>query len=89
MAGSTVTLLVADLAGRVDDAARRSALADVRAVAEAHGGREVRAAGDGLTVAFTGAAAAVRCAAQMQGYPGSRVRIGLAACEPLTDGDER
>ena len=88
MAGSTVTLLVADLAGRVDDAARRSALADVRAVAEAHGGREVRAAGDGLTVAFTGAAAAVRCAAEMQGDPRSPVRIGLAAGEPLTDGDE-
>jgi DNA-binding NarL/FixJ family response regulator len=90
---ATVTLLVADLAGRVADATRRSALATLRSSAEAHGGGEVRAAGDGLTVAFASAAAAVRCAADMQrattgADPAVPVRIGLAAGEPQTDGQE-
>ena len=101
--GPFVTLLIADLAGAAgrlrgasDDgaaAARRAGFATLRAVAAEHGGREVRAAGDGLTVAFTGAGAAVRCAVDMQrattgADPDAPARIGLAAGEPAADGDE-
>jgi DNA-binding NarL/FixJ family response regulator/class 3 adenylate cyclase len=101
--GPFVTLLIADPAGAAarlraagDEgaaAARRAAFAALREVAAAHGGREVRAAGDGLTVAFAGAAAAVRCAVDMQrattgAAPDAPVRIGLSAGEPAADGDE-
>ena len=101
--GPFVTLLIADLAGAAgrlrgagDDgaaAARRAGFATLRAVAAEHGGREVRAAGDGLTVAFAGAGAAVRCAVDMQrattgADPGAPARIGLAAGEPVADGDD-
>jgi len=100
--GSFVTLLIADPAGAAARlraagdagaaAARRAAFAALREVAAAHGGREVRAAGDGLTVAFAGAAAAVHCAVGMQrattgAAPEAPVRIGLAAGEPMAGGD--
>ncbi len=103
MDGPFVTLLIADLAGaaaRLRGAAdggaadaRRAGFATLRAVAAEHGGREVRGAGDGLTVAFTGAGAAVRCAVDMQrattgADPDAPARIGLAAGEPVADGDD-
>lgn len=101
--GPFVTLLIADLAGAAarlrvaGDAgaadARRAGFATLRAVAAEHGGREVRAAGDGLTIAFAGAGAAVRCAVEMQrattgADPDAPARIGLAAGEPAADGDD-
>ncbi len=103
MDAAFVTLLIADLDGAAarlrgagDDraaAARRDGFAALRDVAATHGGREVRVAGDGLTVAFASAAAAVRCAADMQrattgAVPDAPARIGLSAGEPLGDGDE-
>jgi DNA-binding NarL/FixJ family response regulator/class 3 adenylate cyclase len=71
-----VTILVAEGAGAAslfdragDDAADpvlRAYVAALRRAVEAHGGREVRSSGAGLTVAFTGAASAVLCAVEMQ-----------------------
>ncbi|HTI35723.1 MAG TPA: hypothetical protein VL422_18750, partial [Miltoncostaea sp.] len=103
MEGPVVTLLTADLAGTAarvraagDEeaaAARGAGFAALRDVAAAHGGREVRVAGDGLTVAFASAVAAVRCAADMQrattgADPVAPARIGIAAGEPARAGDD-
>ena len=98
-----VTLLIADLAGTAGrfgragdeqaDAVRRAGFAALRAAAAEHGGREVRSTGDGLMVAFASAVAAVRCAVDMQRATtgvdaDAPVRIGLAAGEPIPDGDD-
>lgn len=103
MEHSFVTILFAELAGsealydRVgDDAAdavRRSHFSALRAAVAEHGGREVRATGDGLMVAFASAVAAVRCAIDMQqataAQPhGLALRAGLDAGEPLAEGDD-
>ncbi len=93
-----VTVLLADLAApgprapRGDDAAvaaRRAAFAVLREAAAPHGGREVPAGGDGLMLAFTSAAAAVRCAADMQraatAADAPPLRIGMAAGEPIAE----
>ena len=66
----------------------------VRAALSSHGGREVKHTGDGIMSSFFSAAAAVRCAAEIQrqlaqrrGGNGPeesvRVRIGAAAGEPV------
>ncbi|HWH15508.1 MAG TPA: response regulator [Miltoncostaeaceae bacterium] len=96
-----LTLLAADPGAHprggpgADDAAealRRAALEVLRATARTHGGREVGRPGGGLMMAFTSAAAAVRCAARMQrglAEAGiSAARIGVAAGEPIRDGDD-
>ncbi len=103
MQASFLTILFIDLVGaaalfdrRGDDAAdalRREHLARLRAAIAAHDGREVKSTGDGLMVAFTSAAAAVRCAVEMQratsGTVGSLpARIGIDAGEPLADRDD-
>lgn len=62
----------------------------------AHEGREIDRAGDGFLTSFASVSSAVRCAVDLQhalarhnaGRSGRpvRVRIGLGAGEPLTDG---
>ena len=88
-AGSSALLRLGDEAA---DAARREHFALLRAAIAEHGGREVRSTGDGLMVAFASAVAAVRCAVAMQraasGAGEDRLSIGLAAGEPIPDGDE-
>ncbi len=98
-----VTILFTDIVGvtalfdqRGDDpadAVRRTHFDALRGAAGDHGGRVVKSTGDGLMVAFSSAVAAVRCAVQMQqvtaaGPDGLGLRVGLAAGEPLPDGDD-
>ena len=103
MQASFVAILFTDLVGAAalferhgDDAAdalRRGHFARLRAAIDAHGGREIKSTGEGLMVAFTSAAAAVRCAVEMQRQTsgtvgGLQARIGIDAGEPLADGDD-
>jgi class 3 adenylate cyclase/DNA-binding SARP family transcriptional activator len=68
----------------------------VRSQVEAHGGREVKALGDGFMVAFTSARRALSCAIDIQRtleirrseLPGVRVRIGLNTGELVREGDD-
>ena len=95
-----VTILLTDLVGSPsrsgqygDEAAhalRREHFAMLRRAIAEHDGREVKAIGDGLLVAFSSAVAAVRCAVAMQRATsgGLSLRVGLAAGEPLPDGDD-
>jgi len=98
---SFLTILFTDIVGsaalfdrRGDEAAdalRRVHFTSLRAAIAEHGGREVKSAGDGLMVAFTSAAEAVRCAIDMQrattgAAGGLPLRIGLDAGEPLVEG---
>jgi DNA-binding NarL/FixJ family response regulator/class 3 adenylate cyclase len=100
---SFVTILFTDLVGssalfgsvgdEKADALRREHFDALRQAVGEHGGREVKSTGDGLMVAFASAVAAVRCAVAMQrattGAPdGLEVRVGLAAGEPLPDGED-
>jgi DNA-binding NarL/FixJ family response regulator/class 3 adenylate cyclase len=100
---SFVAILFIDLVGSAalferhgDDAAnvlRREHFARLRAAIDAHDGREIKSTGEGLMVAFTSAAAAVRCAVEMQRQTsgtvgGLQARIGIDAGEPLADGDD-
>src|ERR1700689_4452253 len=103
MQASFVAILFTDLVGagalferHRDDAAdalRREHFARLRAAIDAHDGREIKSTGAGLMVAFTSAAAAVRCAVEMQRETsgtvgGLQARIGIDAGEPLADGDD-
>jgi len=98
-----VTILFTELSGsaslydrRGDDAAdavRREQFATLRRAVAAHGGREIKTTSEGLMVAFASAAAAVRCAIDMQcassnAASGLGLRIGLDAGEPLPDGGD-
>ena len=98
-----LTIMFTDLVGSTalfdrhgDDAAdtlRREHFASLRAAVAEHGGREIKSAGDGLMVAFTSAADAVRCAIDIQrattgAEGGLPVRIGLDAGEPLAEGED-
>lgn len=69
----------------------------VREALAAHGGSEVKHTGDGMMAAFTSVAGAIRCAVRIQDRLGDanarmespvRVRIGLAAGEPVTEADD-
>jgi class 3 adenylate cyclase len=69
----------------------------VRDALKALNGREVKHTGDGIMASFVSAAAAVRCAAQIQrelalrtreGNHPLKVRIGAAAGEPVERGDD-
>jgi DNA-binding SARP family transcriptional activator/class 3 adenylate cyclase/tetratricopeptide (TPR) repeat protein len=68
----------------------------VRSQVEAHGGREVKALGDGFMVAFTSARRALSCAVGIQRtlearrseLPEVRVRIGLNTGEVVREGDD-
>jgi DNA-binding NarL/FixJ family response regulator/class 3 adenylate cyclase len=98
-----VTILVAEGAGAAsffdragDDAAdpvRRAYVATLRRAVAAHGGREVRSSGAGLTVAFSSAAPAVLCAVEMQRSLAAEVhglglRIGVDAGEAPPGDDD-
>src|SRR3954447_20888792 len=100
---SFVTIMFTDVVGSTTlydrygddeaDARRARHFAVLREVVASHDGREVKSTGDGLMVAFASAVAAVRCAVAMQrattGAPdGLEVRVGLAAGEPLPDGED-
>lgn len=103
MDGPFVTILFAGLVGSASlferqgdegaDAVRREHFDVLRHAAAEHGGREVKATGDGLMVAFPSAVAAVRCAIDMQRViastsGGLELSVGLDAGEPLPDGDD-
>ncbi len=103
MSTSFVTILFTDLVGsaalfdrhgdEAADALRQAHFTSLRAAVLAHGGREIKSAGDGLMVAFTSATDAVRCAIDMQrattgAVGGLAVRIGLDAGEPLAEGED-
>ncbi|MGZ6637916.1 MAG: adenylate/guanylate cyclase domain-containing protein [Solirubrobacteraceae bacterium] len=103
MEGPFVTILFTDLVGSSalfdrlgDDAAdrvRREHFATMRRAVAEHGGREIKSTGGGLMVAFASAAAAVRCAVDMQratarDSSGLALRVGLDAGEPLPEGDD-
>jgi len=103
MNGPFVTILFTDIVNtawlferrgdEAADAARREHFAALREAVTEHGGREVKATGDGLMVAFPSAVAAVRCAIDMQratrdAAGGPALRIGLDAGEPLPDGED-
>lgn len=91
---TTLTQSLGDEAGmrllKIHDSIVRDALS-------ALGGREIKHTGDGIMASFMSAAAAVRCASQVQRalsksggdgeYP-IRVRIGLAAGEPVEHHDD-
>ncbi len=100
---SFLTILFTDLVGstamfdrygdEAADALRREHFASLRAAVVEHGGREIKSAGDGLMVAFTSAADAVRCAIDMQrtttgAAGGLPMRIGLDAGEPILEGGD-
>jgi DNA-binding NarL/FixJ family response regulator/class 3 adenylate cyclase len=100
MQASFVAILFTDLVGSAAlferhgdddaDALRREHFARLRTAIAAHDGREIKSTGDGLMVAFSSAAAAVRCAVEMQHATtgtdgGLPVRIGIDAGEPLAD----
>ena len=75
--------------GDAADAERRRHFAVLREAIAEHDGREVRATGEGLMVAFASAVAAVRCAVAMQrASAAGELRIGIDAGEPLADGDD-
>lgn len=103
----TVTLLFTDVEGstaltsRSGDAAARALLRScenlIREQVAKHGGREVKALGDGLMVAFSSARRAVGCAVDIQkalekesrsSSNGLRVRMGLNAGEAIHEGDD-
>jgi DNA-binding NarL/FixJ family response regulator/class 3 adenylate cyclase len=103
MEGPLVTIMFTDRAGPAASAerhahgptgsVRRAHFALLRDAIAEYGGREVRSTGEGLMVVFVSAIAAVRCAVDMQratsqaaGEPA--LRVGLAAGEPLVDGDD-
>ncbi len=103
MEGPFVTILFTDCVGsaalfdrhgdETADALRRRHFSALRRAIGEHGGREVKATSDGLMVAFASTVAAVRCAADMQrattgSVDGLPLRVGLAAGEPLADGDD-
>jgi DNA-binding NarL/FixJ family response regulator/class 3 adenylate cyclase len=100
---SFLTILFTDIVGstalfdrhgdEAADALRREHFASLRTAVVEHGGREIKSAGDGLMVAFTSAADAVRCAIDMQrattgATGGLPLRIGLDAGEPLAEDDD-
>jgi class 3 adenylate cyclase len=105
---ATATILFTDLAGSTelldrigDDAGDRFVrdhFAILRRAINEHGGREVKSLGDGLMVAFPGAASAIACASAMQrafaayaqqaGAAGAGIRIGVNAGEVISaEGD--
>src|SRR5919198_273645 len=94
-----VTILFTDLVGstalferrgdEAADAVRREHFNALRRAVAEHRGREVKSTGDGLMVTFASAAAAVRCAIDMQRASADQpLRVGLDAGEPLPEGDD-
>lgn len=103
----TVTLLFTDVEGstaltsRTGDVEGRALLRSceelIREQVSKHGGREVKALGDGLMVAFSSARRGISCAVDIQkalekhsrsSGDGLRVRMGLNAGEAIHEGDD-
>ena len=83
-----VTILVVEGAATADPV-RRECLDALREALVAHGGRELRSSGTGLTAAFASAASAVAAAVGMQLAGGDLgLRIGLDAGELPPGGDD-
>ena len=79
---------VGDEAGR---RAMRAVEVRVSTLAEKHGGRVVKHLGDGSLVSFGSNTAALRFALELQtvdGTRGLRLRVGMAAGEPIEEGED-
>jgi class 3 adenylate cyclase len=104
----TVTIMFSDICDysgitdRLGDAMANELLREhnsiLRGLVEAHGGREVKASGDGFMVAFNGAVRALRCAVELQRAlavrnarsdgEAIRVHIGIHAGDVVREGDD-
>jgi class 3 adenylate cyclase len=92
------TALLATLGDDRMDLVRRAHVGDVTGVVEAAGGRLVKTLGDGAMATFESALAALQAAAEIQaaverldaahGGIGVAARVGVAAGEPIPDGDD-
>jgi class 3 adenylate cyclase len=92
------TALLATLGDDRMDAVRRTHMADVAGAVELEGGRVVKTLGDGAMASFESALGALRAAAGIQeaverldvahGGIGIAARVGVAAGEPIADGDD-
>ena len=106
--GAPVTILFTDVEGSTDLRTRRGDASAheilrahegvVRSCVAAHGGREVKALGDGFMIAFASARRALACAVAIQqavetkklesAAGGVRVRIGVNTGEVVEEGDD-
>lgn len=92
------TALLATLGDDRMDLVRRAHVGDVTGIVEAAGGRLVKTLGDGAMATFESALAALQAAAEIQaaverldaahGGIGVAARVGVAAGEPIPDGDD-
>jgi eukaryotic-like serine/threonine-protein kinase len=92
------TALLATLGDDRMDLVRRAHVTDVTEIVETAGGRLVKTLGDGAMASFESALAALRAAAEIQmaverldaehGGIGIAARVGVAAGEPIPDGDD-
>ena len=92
------TALLAALGDDRMEAVRRTHMADVAGAVELEGGRVVKTLGDGAMACFESALGALRAAAGIQeaverldvahGGIGVAARLGIAAGEPIADGDD-
>jgi class 3 adenylate cyclase len=92
------TALLATLGDDRMEGLRRTHMADVTGVVEGAGGRVVKTLGDGAMASFESALGALRAAAGIQeaverldsthGGIGIAARVGIAAGEPIADGDD-
>ena len=92
------TALLATLGDDRMERVRRAHVEDVTAAVNATGGRVVKTLGDGMMASFDSALGALRAAARIQaaveeldsehGELGIAARVGVAAGEPIPDGDD-
>lgn len=92
------TALLAALGDDRMEGLRRAHMADVRTAVESAGGRVVKTLGDGAMACFDSALGALRASAEIQasverldvaqGEIGIAARVGIAAGEPIADGDD-
>ncbi len=92
------TALLAQLGDDRMDEVRRAHVQDVTGVVSASGGRIIKTLGDGAMASFESALGALRAAAGIQssverldaaqGHIGIAARVGVAAGEPIPDGDD-
>jgi tetratricopeptide (TPR) repeat protein len=92
------TALLASLGDDRMDGIRRAHVADVTTAVTSNGGRVVKTLGDGVMATFDSALGALRAAVGIQaaverqdlaeGGIGIAARIGVAAGEPISDGDD-
>src|SRR5271154_2791947 len=92
------TSLLARLRDDRMERVRRQHVQDLRAVVDAAGGRVIKTLGDGAMASFESALGALRAAAGIQAAVerldaaqdgiGVAARVGVAAGEPIADGDD-